>query len=59
MTTSTNIAPRSQDNVDDINTTLVFGIITTVVALVGIVVAVLQLRHMTQRRTKDNVFELA
>jgi hypothetical protein len=59
MTTSTNIAPRSQDNVDDMNTTLVFGIITTVVALVGIVVAVLQLRHMTQRRTKDNVFELA
>jgi hypothetical protein len=59
MTTSTNIAPRSQDNVEDMNTTLVFGIITTVVALVGIVVAVLQLRHMTQRRTKDNVFELA
>jgi hypothetical protein len=40
-------------------TTLVFGVVTTVVALVGIVVAVLQLRHMAQRRLKDSIFELA
>lgn len=56
---SANITPRSQDTVDDMNTTLVFGILTTVVALVGIVVAVLQLRHMAERRLKDDVFELA
>jgi hypothetical protein len=41
------------------DTTLVFGVITTVAALVGIVVAVLQLQHMAQRRLKDSVFELA
>jgi hypothetical protein len=59
MTTPTNLAPRSQDTVENMNTTLVFGVITTIVALVGIVVAVLQLRHMAQRRSKDIIFELA
>jgi hypothetical protein len=59
MTTPTNLASRSQDTGEDLNTTLVFGVITTVVALAGIVVAVLQLRHMAQRRIKDNIYELA
>jgi hypothetical protein len=59
MIAPTSIAPRSQDTVDDVNTTLVFGILTTVVALIGIVVAILQLRHMSQRRLKDDIFELA
>jgi hypothetical protein len=59
MTTPTNLVSRSQDTAEDLNTTLVFGVITTVVALAGIVVAVLQLRHMAQRRIKDNIYELA
>jgi hypothetical protein len=59
MPTSTNIASRSQETVDDMATTLIFGVLTTVVALAGILVAVLQLRHMAQRRLKVNVYELA
>jgi hypothetical protein len=59
LTAPTKLVPRSRDTVDDMVTTLVFGVITTVVALVGIVVAVLQLRHMAQRRLKDSIFELA
>jgi hypothetical protein len=56
---SANFTPRSQGIDGDMTTAIVFGILTTVVAIVGIVVAVLQLRHMVHRRLKDDIFELA
>jgi hypothetical protein len=59
MINSTNSAARSQDTVDDVSTTIVFGVLTTGIALFGIVIAVLQLRYMAQRKMKYDVFELA
>jgi hypothetical protein len=59
MMNSTNSAARSQGTVDDVSTTIVFGVLTTGIALFGIVIAVLQLRHMAQLKMKYDVFELA
>lgn len=38
--------------------TMIFGVITTVIALAGILIAVLQLRHMARQRMKMDIFEL-
>ncbi|KAF1839144.1 hypothetical protein BDW02DRAFT_564128 [Decorospora gaudefroyi] len=43
---------------DSSNLTVIFGVFGLLVAVIGIAIGVLQLRHMTRRRMKLEVFEL-
>jgi hypothetical protein len=46
-----------QEATNSSNETMIFGVIATAVALLGIIVAVLQLRH-TRRQKTTPIFEL-
>jgi hypothetical protein len=56
---STSMANQLQDSPEPFNQTVVFGILGLLVAIIGIAVAALQLRHMQRRRRVLDIFELA
>ncbi|KAH8730046.1 hypothetical protein GQ44DRAFT_700729, partial [Phaeosphaeriaceae sp. PMI808] len=50
-------APRATNTTDNSDASLIFGILATFVAIAGIAVAVLQLRHMRRQRVL-HIYEL-
>jgi hypothetical protein len=53
---NTTILPMSSN---DANQTIAFGVLGLLVAIIGVVTALLQLRHMQRRKRLLEVFELA
>jgi hypothetical protein len=53
------MANQLQDSPEPFKQTVVFGILGLLVAIIGIAVAALQLRHMQRRRRVLDIFELA
>jgi hypothetical protein len=52
-------ATSNTEEADSLNLTVVFGVLGLLVAIVGISITLLQLRHMSRRAKTVEIFELA